>query len=138
MRSHERGGWQFFHGHQRSDWRLWRYIAPELNNFLVTMIPPELWYWLNKKLWGCPAQISNKEGESERYRLLVAAIHSAWIRYAVHNRINVMIGHTHFTFSAEWSNHQFVDVGSLRDGYYAMISDGVAKVCRIGEIGVSP
>jgi len=123
------GSWLFVHGHQRSDWALWRYIAPEVVE-LATELCPRAFLWLMEKLgWAGRRRERLTPGERQRFSLLTEATHAAWLRFAERERLNVVIGHTHKLLVARWRRFDgavafLVDCGDIRDGYCIQIEEG--------------
>ncbi len=119
--------WLAIHGYQRSDWALWRFIAPGLVEYMVHHFPRQ-WYWLCRALHWLPGQEKAKEseGESQRYALLTQGVWSAWEKFGEEQGLNIVIGHTHKAKDSEtWQGDKvlkLLDCGDIKtDGSYAVI-----------------
>lgn len=131
----EEGGrnYRFIHGHQRSDWWLWRHIAPGFVEFAVDHFPGA-WYYLCVLLGWLPGVLKERVKlkpsykETTKLNLLISAIQNAWIRHAASEGISQVIGHTHKAFSATWWSPQgieleLLDGGNLPDGSMVEIDE---------------
>ena len=128
--------WLFTHGHERSDWFIWRFFAPSVVRYMSER-HPFFWYWLCRRLRWLPSEEKNRQArktgqESQRYTALTLGIQSAWRRFAEENQTNVVIGHTHKAeetkfYSRDKKELQFVDAGDLRDGSCVFVTEDGAN-----------
>ena len=136
----EEGGrnYRFIHGHQRSDWWLWRHIAPGFVEFAVDHFPGA-WYSLCVLLGWLPGVLKERVKlkpsykETTKLNLLISAIQNAWIRHAASEGISQVIGHTHKAFSATWWSPQgieleLLDGGNLPDGGMVEIDEKGGRI----------
>lgn len=136
----EEGGrkYRFTHGHQRSDWWLWRHIAPGWVEFAVDHFP-RLWYWICKLFKWLPGETKERlklkpsYKESEKLTLAYSVIQSAWMRYAEAEGITVVIGHTHKAYQGRrWSLEGalvgVLDGGNLPDGSLVEIDEKGGRI----------
>lgn len=117
--------WLAYHGHERSDWAIWRYFAPSLTDYM-TRVHPRFWYWLCKKLNWLPGAYKATHGETERYTAMTAGIHAAWTIEADKRQRCIAVGHTHKAMVTRWYSQEgtprfLLDSGDLRDSSFGII-----------------
>lgn len=133
--------WVYTHGHQRSDWFIWRLFAPALVEYMVEH-HSGFWYWLCRKLRWLPGREKEKQprAETQRYTMLTRGVQSAWETFGERNGFSVVIGHTHkakmsTTWLSDVTQIGFLDAGDLRDWSYAVVTPDEAKVAWLKPTG---
>ena len=140
--------WYFRHGHGWShDWWLLRHFAPSVVELMADRLPRP-WYWFSKKMGWIPSEdkaaISSPyplhygEGrermERQKYNDKVGVVWRNALRYAQHNNISVIVGHTHCSGVLIRANNGskavIADGGDLRDGTYLVI-DADVQLCTL-------
>lgn len=133
-RSEGQESWAYTHGHQRSDWFIWRLFAPALVEYMVER-HSSLWYRLCRWLRWLPGREKERppRAETQRYTMMTRGVQSAWETYGERNARNLVIGHTHKAkMSTTWLSDvtliRFLDAGDLRDWSHAVVAPDEAKV----------
>ncbi len=126
--------WTYTHGHQRSDWFVWRLFAPRVVEYMVEK-HPLIWYRLCRCTGWLPGREKKKHPnvETQKYTLMTRGTQSAWETYGERNRCSIAIGHTHkakvsTTWLAELTRIDFVDAGDLRDRSFAVVGPEGARI----------
>jgi UDP-2,3-diacylglucosamine pyrophosphatase LpxH len=129
--------WMFRHGHERSDWFIWRFFASRVVEYMVEH-HGALWYRLCEKLGWLPGREKKRRPyqETHRYTLMTRGVQSAWETYGESKRLSMVIGHTHkaktsTTWLADWTEVRFLDAGDLRDRSYAVVTPDESYVTRL-------